>query len=104
MRGSENNDAFYTENGNIKTKTNNHGGILGGLSSGMPILFKVAMKPTPSIYRKQNSVSISRKEDTELLIEGRHDACIVPRAVPCIEATVAIARYDLMINKAKGEN
>ncbi len=104
MRGSENNDAFYTENGNIKTKTNNHGGILGGLSSGMPILFKVAMKPTPSIYRKQNSVSISKKEDTELLIEGRHDACIVPRAVPCIEAAVAIAIYDLMINKAKGEN
>lgn len=97
MRGSENNDAFYVENGEVKTKTNNHGGILGGLSSGMPIIFDVAMKPTPSIHKKQDSVSLSRKENTELIIEGRHDVCIVPRAVPCIEAAAAIAICDLII-------
>ena len=97
MLGSENNDAFYIENGEVKTKTNNHGGILGGLSSGMPIIFDVAMKPTPSIHKEQDSVSLSKKEDTKLVIEGRHDVCIVPRAVPCIEAAAAIAICDMIL-------
>lgn len=96
MLGSENNDPYYMINDIVKTKTNNHGGILGGLSSGMPIIFKVAMKPTPSIYIEQDSVSLSKKDNEKLLINGRHDVCIVPRAVPCIEAAAAIAIYDLV--------
>lgn len=91
IRGSENNDAFMVKDGKIVTETNNHGGILGGISSGMPIIFKVAMKPTPSIGKEQKSVSLSKKESRALIIEGRHDPCIVKRAVPCIEAAAAIA-------------
>ena len=91
IRGSENNDAFTMKNGEIVTETNNHGGILGGISSGMPIVFKVAIKPTPSIGKEQKSVSLSKNENTTLVIEGRHDPCIVKRAVPCIEAAAAIA-------------
>ena len=91
IRGSENNDAFTVKDGKIVTETNNHGGILGGISSGMPIIFKAAIKPTPSIGKEQNSVSLSKKENTTLVINGRHDPCIVKRAVPCIEAVAAIA-------------
>ena len=91
IRGSENNDAFMVKDGKIVTETNNHGGILGGISSGMPIIFKVAIKPTPSIGKEQKSVSLSKKESRTLIIEGRHDPCIVKRAVPCIEAAAAIA-------------
>ncbi len=91
IRGSENNDAFIMKDGKIVTETNNHGGILGGISSGMPIIFKVAIKPTPSIGKEQRSVSLSKKENTTLVVEGRHDPCIVKRAVPCIEAAAAIA-------------
>jgi chorismate synthase len=97
LRGSENNDAFYMSGETVQTHTNRHGGILGGISSGMPILFRVAFKPTPSIAKVQNSVSLSLKEDVELLIEGRHDPCIVPRAVPCVEAATAVALYDMML-------
>jgi chorismate synthase len=82
LRGSENNDAFYMSEGVVQTRTNRHGGILGGISSGMPVLFRVAFKPTPSIAKVQDSISLSRKENVELSIEGRHDPCIVPRAVP----------------------
>ncbi len=91
IRGSENNDAFMVKDGKIVTETNNHGGILGGISSGMPIIFKVAIKPTPSIGKEQKSVSLSKKENTTLVVEGRHDPCIVKRAVACIEAAAAIA-------------
>ncbi len=95
MLGSQNNDEFYAdENGNIKTKTNNHGGILGGISSGMPIEFRVAFKPTPSISKPQQSVSLSERTNAELQINGRHDPCIVPRALPCVEAALAIVLYD----------
>lgn len=94
--GSENNDAFYIEDGRIRTKTNCHGGILGGISSGMPVLFKVAVKPTPSIGLEQDSVRISAGENTKLIVKGRHDPCIVPRAVPCVEAAAAIAVYDIL--------
>ncbi len=91
IRGSENNDAFTVKDGKIVTETNNHGGILGGIASGMPIIFKVAIKPTPSIGKEQKSVSLSKKENTTIVINGRHDPCIVKRAVACIEAAAAIA-------------
>ncbi len=97
MHGSENNDAFTVENGDIKTVTNNHGGILGGISSGMPIVFRCAVKPTPSIGIEQNSVNTKTKEAEKLVIGGRHDPCIVPRAVPCVEAAAAVAIADYIL-------
>ena len=101
MRGSENNDQFVIENGQVKTKRNFAGGILGGITNGMPLVFEVAVKPTPSISKSQKSISLSRMEETELIVQGRHDPCIVPRAVPVVEAAAAIAIYDaiLMNNK-----
>lgn len=99
LRGSENNDEFYYDGGKVKTKTNNHGGILGGITSGMPIIFRAAVKPTSSIAKEQNSISFSTKENTTLVIKGRHDPCIVPRAVPCIEAAASIAIFDAMLDK-----
>ncbi len=96
IRGSENNDAFYFDGDEIKTRTNNHGGILGGITSGMPLTFNVAIKPTPSIAMEQDSISYSKGENAKLQISGRHDPCIVPRALPCVEAAAAIAIYDLM--------
>ena len=101
MRGSENNDPFVYENGQIRTAGNNHGGILGGISSGMPIIFRAAIKPTPSIGREQDSVDMSSGEAVKLEIGGRHDPCIVPRAVPCIEAAAAIAVYDAYLDYLK---
>ncbi len=91
MTGSENNDEFFVENSEIKTKTNNAGGILGGISNGMPIIFRAAVKPTPSIARSQNTVNFIKKENAVMEIKGRHDPCIVPRAVPCVEAAMNIA-------------
>ena len=99
--GSENNDEYYMDGDTIRTKKNNHGGILGGLSSGEDIVFRVAVKPTPSIGKEQKSVSLSRKEDTDLTITGRHDPCIVPRGVVCIEAAAAIAVYDSYLDYNK---
>ena len=96
--GSENNDEFYYEGEQVRTRTNNHGGILGGITSGMPVVFRVAIKPTPSISIQQNSISYSRGEDDILRVRGRHDPCIVPRAVPCVEAACAIALYDLILD------
>ena len=97
LLGSENNDPFEINNGAIVTKTNNHGGILGGISSGMPIVFRVAFKPTPSIGKEQESVSLSRKENTALVIKGRHDPCIVKRAVVCVEAAAAIVAANMIL-------
>ena len=97
MRGSENNDPFAIEDGKIVTTTNNHGGILGGISSGMPIVFRVKIKPTPSIGIEQDSVDVIKMEPAKLEVRGRHDPCIIPRAVPCIEAAAAIAVYDMLI-------
>ena len=96
MRGSEATDEYYLENVNIKTKTNNTGGILGGITNGMPIIFNVAIKPTASIFKEQNTVNIVTMEETTLCIEGRHDPCIVQRALPVIEAVAAIGITELM--------
>ena len=95
--GSENNDDFiYNADGTVETKTNNHGGSLGGISSGMPLVFRAAFKPTPSISREQDTISISKRENDKLAVVGRHDPCIVPRAVPCVEAAAAVAILDLL--------
>ncbi len=92
--GLDANDSYYIENDEIKTKTNNNGGILGGLSNGMPIVFKVAIKPTPSISLEQESVNIKTRKNEKLKISGRHDACIVPRVLPAIESVMALALLD----------
>lgn len=99
--GSENNDEFFMDGGQIKTKTNNHGGILGGISSGMPIIFRVAVKPTPSIGLGQKTVNLKTGENTEIIVSGRHDPCIVFRALPCVEAAAAMAIYDAALAARK---
>ncbi len=98
MKGSKSNDEYYLKEGKVKTKTNNNGGISGGITNGMPIIFRVAIKPTPSVYKEQNSINISTMEETTLQIEGRHDPCIVQRAVPVIEGVSAIGILDLIKN------
>ena len=95
--GSENNDAFTVQDGTVRTVTNHCGGILGGITNGMPLLFRCAVKPTPSISLPQQSVSLQRMETQELIIRGRHDPCIAPRAVPVVEAAAAIAIYDALL-------
>jgi chorismate synthase len=97
--GSENNDSFYMDGEKVRTRTNHSGGILGGITNGMPVLFRAAFKPTPSIGLEQDSVSLSRLENAVLLVKGRHDPCIVPRAVPCVEAAAAIALYDVFLDR-----
>jgi len=105
MRGSENNDEFYMDGDKVKTRSNNHGGILGGISTGMPVVFRVAIKPTPSIGIGQRSVDVEKGENTTLTVRGRHDPCIVPRALPCVEAAMAAALYDAILeSKAGGLN
>ena len=101
MRGSENNDAYCISDGKIITKTNYAGGILGGITNGMPLVFTAAIKPTPSIVKQQQSVSLSQMTEQTLQIRGRHDPCIVPRAVPIIEAAAAIAIYDAYLAARK---
>ncbi len=96
--GSENNDSFTVEHGEIKTKTNHSGGILGGISNGMPLTLRVAIKPTPSISMQQDTVSLSRNESATLAVHGRHDPCILPRAVPVVEAAVALVLLDLLLD------
>lgn len=96
--GSENNDEYTVKDGKITTTTNNSGGITGGITTGMPIVFRAAMKPTPSIGKEQDSVSLSEKQNKKLTIHGRHDPCIVQRAVPVIEAVTAISILDILEN------
>lgn len=96
MRGSQANDEYYLDGKEIKTKTNNNGGILGGITNGMPIIFNVAIKPTASIFKEQKTINIASKKETSLSIEGRHDPCIVQRALPVIEAVTAIGILELM--------
>lgn len=93
-KGSENNDPFRIDNGKIITTTNNAGGILGGISNGMPVVLRVAIKPTPSISKKQETINVATMTDTTVEISGRHDACIVPRAVPVVEAMMAVTICD----------
>ncbi len=97
MLGSENNDPFYMDGDTVRTKTNNHGGILGGITSGMPLIFRIALKPTPSIGREQDTVNLTTKENSRLTIKGRHDPCVVVRAVPVVEAVAALVIADLVI-------
>ena len=101
LRGSEANDGFAVENGTVVTTTNRCGGILGGITDGMPLRFRVAFKPTPSISKEQRSVDLDTMEEMLLQIEGRHDPCIVPRAVPVVEAAAAIAVYDALLQRRK---
>ncbi len=96
IRGSENNDAFRTDGKRIFTTTNNAGGILGGMTSGMPLIFRAAMKPTPSIYKEQDSVDMTSMTNQRLSIKGRHDPCVAIRAVPVFEAAAAIAITDML--------
>lgn len=100
MYGSENNDEFYyDENGTVCTRTNNCGGILGGISDGMDIEFRVAIKPTPSIARPQRTIVYASTEEAVIEVQGRHDPCIVPRAVPCVEAAAAVVIADLVLTE-----
>ncbi len=96
MRGSENNDPYRYEKDKVVTTTNNSGGIIGGISTGMPLIFRVAIKPTPSIGIEQNSINLQARQNDILAVKGRHDPCIIPRAVPCIEAATAIAIINLI--------
>lgn len=100
--GSDCNDEmYYDEQGNVKTYTNNNGGILGGISNGMPIVYRVAIKPTASIGKKQRTINLSEKANTELEIKGRHDACIAVRAIPVIESACALALCEIMLDRGE---
>ncbi len=100
--GSQNNDPFVINDGKVHTLTNNAGGILGGISNGMPITLRVAIKPTPSIAKPQKTVNLQSMEMTDIAVKGRHDPCIVPRAVPVVEAAVAIVLFDAILSDNRG--
>ena len=102
LHGSQNNDTFAVEDGRIVTTTNNAGGILGGITTGMPIVLRAAFKPTPSIAQDQKTVSLSKMENTTLTIHGRHDPCIAHRAVPVVEAVTACVLLDLLLEGNHG--
>lgn len=95
--GSQANDDFYIEHSKVKTHSNNNGGINGGITNGMPIVFRVAVKPTPSIFKEQNTVNLKTMQNAKITIQGRHDPCIVKRAVPVVEAAANIAALDLIL-------
>ena len=97
LRGSAHNDAYHMSEGRVVTETNRCGGVLGGITTGMPLIVRAAFKPTPSIALPQASVSLKRNQDAPLTVQGRHDPCVVPRAVPCVEAAVACVLFDLML-------
>lgn len=103
MTGSENNDPFRIEDGRIVTSSNHSGGILGGISDGMPLVFRAAVKPTPSISREQESVNMKNRENIRMNISGRHDPCIVPRALPCMESAMAVVLVDALLERKKEE-
>ena len=100
--GSANNDPFTISDGRVVTTTNHAGGILGGITNGMPLTLRLAVKPTPSISRPQHTVSLSAMEDAELTIRGRHDPCIAHRAVPVAEAVTATVLLDLLLEEHHG--
>ncbi|MBR2894910.1 MAG: chorismate synthase [Oscillospiraceae bacterium] len=97
MRGSTHNDPFVTDGKHITTRTNHAGGVLGGITTGMPLVVNVAVKPTPSIAQQQETVNLETMQNTTLCIQGRHDPCIVPRAVPVVEAVTALTLLDLLL-------
>jgi chorismate synthase len=97
MRGSECNDPFYMDGATVRTVTNHSGGIQGGITNGMPVIFRAGFKPTPSISIPQRSVNLQTGEDTTLHISGRHDPCVVPRAVPCVIAAAAVTVLDIVL-------
>ena len=101
LRGSENNDQYAIRGGKIVTLSNNSGGVLGGISTGMPLITRVAFKPTPSISKKQKTVDLNRMEETEIEMTGRHDPCVVPRAVPVVESCLAFILADHAIRSQK---
>lgn len=101
MRGSEHNDPYAIENDKVVTLKNDAGGIIGGITTGMPVVFRVAIKPTPSIGRRQQTVDLENMENTELEIKGRHDPCIAVRAVPVIEAVTALTILDILLEEQK---
>lgn len=101
LRGSQNNDPFIIKDGKVQTETNNHGGALGGITTGMPIVFRVAFKPTPSIGREQRTVDLETMTETTLSIKGRHDPCVVIRAVPVVEAVAATVITDILLSEGK---
>jgi chorismate synthase len=102
MRGSEHNDPFEVRDGKIVTSTNHAGGVLGGIATGMPIVFRVGIKPTASIQRPQKSVSLKELSARELRVKGRHDPCIVPRAVAVVEASASLSILDLILRNGHG--
>ncbi len=99
MRGSAHNDAYCMKNGRILTETNHHGGVLGGITSGMPLVFRLAFKPTASIALPQQTVSLSAAQQAEISIKGRHDPCIALRALPCVEALTALVLTDMLLSR-----
>ena len=101
LRGSQNNDSYTVQDGRIETRSNHCGGILGGITNGMPLVFRAAIKPTPSIAMEQDSINLEMLTEEKLRVGGRHDPCIVPRAVPVIEAAAAIAVYDALLGRKK---
>ena len=96
MRGSQANDPFYMDGDTVRTRTNHTGGVNGGITNGMPVVFEAAIRPTPSISQEQDTVDLSTGTDAKLVIGGRHDPCIVHRAVPVIEAAAALAACELL--------
>ena len=101
MTGSENNDEYTMQKGKVVSLTNNAGGILGGLSTGMPIVVRVAFKPTSSIAKRQRTVDLEKMKESEIQVAGRHDPCIVPRAVPVVESCLALVLADHTLRAGK---
>jgi chorismate synthase len=100
MHGSQSNDEYVMTYNGIGTKTNHNGGIIGGITNSMPIIVSVAIKPTASIGKVQNTVNLKTGEEERLKVEGRHDPCIVPRAIPVVESAMAIALLDCLMERA----
>lgn len=98
LRGSQDNDPYLVEDGRVVCETNNAGGILGGISTGMPLIVRAAFKPASSIAREQRTVDLETMEPTTIVVHGRHDPCVVPRAVPVVEAAVALALFDAFLD------
>lgn len=99
LRGSEANDAYFSDQGRIRALTNHNGGVLGGLTNGMPLRVCVTLKPTPSIAQMQRTVDLVTGEEAQLCITGRHDPCVVPRALPVVEAAVLIGLLELALEE-----